>query len=355
MSDAVLAVEHFDGLSAKNKCVAIERFNSCDELFFAAADRDENLLTLIKPEWRSLASTMLSRQKLFTVKEQLMSRGIQYITKFDRHFPTLDDNECRILYLKGKTELLENRKVAVIGSRSATAYGREVAEYFASGLSEAGLTVLSGLADGVDSIAHRACVHSVASTIAVLGFGFDHVYPKSNASLMDEIAREGLLVSAYPPWAVPKPYCFAERNIVLAALSDAVVLIEAAKKSGSLITAASAEARGKKVFVVTGSIFSDKMSGSCRLIERHPECATVSVHAVLAHFGLKTGRSDRAVEIPVDVRLAELYEYIRGNRPDFNELVSCGKFAEDTLTEALFTLEMDGLIERYGNIYKERL
>ena len=151
--------------------------------------------------------------------------------------------------------------VAIVGSRRATAYGLEVAETLAADLAARGVTVVSGLARGIDSAAHRGALRVGGRTLAVLGSGVDVIYPPENRRLADEIAERGALVSQFAPGTPPLPQNFPTRNQVIAAMSLAVVVVEAAEKSGSLITARLAAELGREVLAVPGRITAPESRG----------------------------------------------------------------------------------------------
>jgi DNA processing protein len=172
-----------------------------------------------------------------------------------------------LLYCRGRTELLNRPALAVVGSRNATAQGTSNAEQFARNFSAAGLTIVSGLAQGIDAAAHRGGLAAEGSTIAVLGTGVDNAYPRANAALADEIAARGLLVSEFALGTQAFAHNFPRRNRLISGLAQGCLVIEAALASGSLITARSAVEQGREVFAVPGSIHSPLSKGCHALIK----------------------------------------------------------------------------------------
>lgn len=188
------------------------------------------------------------------------------------------------LWLRGREELLRaERRVAIVGTRAPTAYGEAQALRFAGALADAGVLVVSGLARGIDSAAHLGALEAGGGTFAVLGSGVDRPWPAGE--LAERIAREGLLVSEFPPGQAPRPHHFPQRNRLISALSDGVLVVEAAAASGSLITARWAADQGRSVFALPGRVDHPMSRGAHRLLR---EGATL-------------------VESP-DELLAELYE-----------------------------------------------
>lgn len=178
-----------------------------------------------------------------------------------------------ILFIKGRVELLMMPAVAIVGSRKASAEGLRNAHLFAKALSSAGILVLSGMARGVDGAAHRACVGINRPTAAVFGTGVDVIYPKEHASLAEQIEKAGLLISELPPGSQANPFHFPRRNRIIAALALGVVVIEAATRSGSLITARLAAELGREVFAVPGSIHNPLAEGCHHLIQEGAKLA----------------------------------------------------------------------------------
>ncbi|HWK22250.1 MAG TPA: DNA-processing protein DprA [Ureibacillus sp.] len=172
-----------------------------------------------------------------------------------------------VLYAKGDTSLLQHpKKVAIIGSRKATNYSRLAMDYIVPPLIENEIVIVSGLAKGADSLAHKATIHYGGKTIAVLGHGFSHIYPKENKSLACEIEQNHLLLTEYPPYVGVQKWHFPMRNRIISGISDAIVVTEAALKSGTLITTEHALEHGKDIFVVPGPIHEEQSKGTNSLL-----------------------------------------------------------------------------------------
>ncbi|CAM3079916.1 DNA-processing protein DprA [Filibacter tadaridae] len=173
-----------------------------------------------------------------------------------------------VLYACGNPGLLHQRfKIAIIGSRKATAYSNEAMELIVPPLVESDVIIVSGLATGADTLAHKAAIKYGGKTIAVLGHGFFHLYPKENRLLADEIIKNHLLITEYPPYVKPEKWTFPMRNRIISGLSDAVIVTEAADKSGTMSTVEHALDHGKDIFAVPGPITSALSIGPNKLIE----------------------------------------------------------------------------------------
>jgi len=176
-------------------------------------------------------------------------------------------NPPAILFVKGSTIPKDRLSIGVVGTRKASGAGKHIAAEISEELARAGVTVVSGLAYGIDAAAHKGALDGKGRTIAVLGHGLDIVYPKSNSHLYDTIPSNGALVSEYPPGVEPKPWHFPERNRLIAGMSLGLLVVEAGEKSGALITADWALKQGKPVMAVPGSVRSIACRGTNRLIQ----------------------------------------------------------------------------------------
>jgi DNA processing protein len=196
--------------------------------------------------------------------------GMELVPWFDPRYPALlgcIPDPPPVLWARGDVELLARPAVAVIGSRAATSYALAVGSRLAAELANRSMVVVSGLARGVDSAAHRGCLDAPGKTIAVLGSGLDAVYPPEHEGLADEIAVSGCLISELGPGAPPLPEHFPLRNRIISGISLAVVVVEASEKSGSLITARCALEQGRDVMAVPGSVLTGRNRGSHSLLK----------------------------------------------------------------------------------------
>jgi DNA processing protein len=172
-----------------------------------------------------------------------------------------------VLYVKGSLPAEAEPCLAIVGTRRPTIYGRQVTEEIVTDLAQSGITIISGLARGIDSVAHRAALDAGGKTVAVFGSGLDIVYPGENARLAQAISEHGALVSEYPLGVKPKPENFPLRNRIMSGLSLGVLVVEAGERSGALITAQQAVEQNREVFAVPGSILSPASQGTNRLIQ----------------------------------------------------------------------------------------
>ena len=222
--------------------------------------------------------------------EYVSSHGIHSIDRLDDDYPSYMrplPNMPLILYYKGDLSLLskDRSRVCIVGTRRPSSYGKRVTRDFSGKLSRHDLVIVSGLARGVDTIAHEACLENGGKTIAVMPCGLDKIYPKENRELFEKIGKDGLLLSELLPGQEPIRQYFPARNRILSAISDCVLIPEAGKQSGTLHTASFAGAQGKEVFVVPSIIYSETAEGNLMLLKDGASAATEpeDILAFLAH------------------------------------------------------------------------
>jgi DNA processing protein len=245
-----------------------------------------------------------------------------------------------ILYLRGRCELLARPSLAVVGSRNATPQGLSNAEQFARSFSAAGLTIVSGLALGVDAAAHRGGLDRAGSTIAVLGTGADILYPQRNRALGERIAREGLIVSEFPLGTPPHGSNFPRRNRIISGLARGCLVVEAALASGSLITARLAAEQGREVFAIPGSIHSPHAKGCHALIKQGAKLVE-SAQDLLQELGMDGIEATPVVANPV---LAGLLVHLGYDPCDTDTLCARSGLTAAAVSAMLLQLELDGKV-----------
>jgi DNA processing protein len=250
-----------------------------------------------------------------------------------------------LLYAHGRAELLRRPGLAIVGSRNATAQGARNAEEFAKTLSGAGLTVVSGLALGIDAAAHRGGLAEHGSTIAVLGTGIDLVYPQRNAALAAEVAQRGLLLSEFPLGTPAAAHNFPRRNRLISGLSRGCLVIEAAIASGSLITARLAAEQGREVFAVPGSIHSPLSKGCHSLIKSGAKLVESAEDVLSELSGFRAAaRADVADPVPPAEEASGLLAFMGHDPVDVDALCERAGLPADQVSSELLRLELDGRV-----------
>ncbi len=250
------------------------------------------------------------------------------------------------LYVKGHWPLPESvLKIGVVGSRRATPYGLDSASRISGDLAQRGVMIVSGLAIGIDASAHRACLREDGFTVAVLGNGFAHTYPRENAGLYAEIAEKGTIITEFSHDIPPKSENFPQRNRIISGLSRGVVVVEAGEVSGALITARYAAVQGRDVFAVPGSTFHWQSKGCHRLIKEGARLVE-SAQDVLEEYGVhQPGAATPRREIQgLSKQEQELFSQLNSVPLSVDELVELTGQRVDRLAEVLLSLELKGLI-----------
>ncbi|EJL86433.1 DNA protecting protein DprA [Herbaspirillum sp. CF444] len=256
-----------------------------------------------------------------------------------------------LLYIKGRAELLAATSLAVVGSRNATAQGIQNSERFSDAASRAGLTIVSGLALGIDAAAHEGGLRGSGSTVGVIGTGLDIVYPARNRALAHRLAEEGCIVSEYPLGMPPIASNFPRRNRIISGLSRAVLVVEAAAQSGSLITARMAAEQGRDVFAIPGSIHAP-LSKGCHLLIKQGAKLVESAQDILDELGNLSLSS--SLQVPTDNRDEDVVLKAMGFDPIAGDMLSMRSGLDAAALNAhLLTLELDGVVECLpGGMYR---
>ncbi len=260
---------NIEGLGAVSKLKALQKFRTAEAFYNASK---EEILMLKGFSERTYEKIFKSKdeQKIIAQEEFMKTNDIKYINFFDDEYP---ENLRKIydmpitLFYKGEIGLLKKMCVAIVGSRNASKYGVNGAYSIGKELGKAGYVVVSGVARGIDTFSHKGCLEGGGMTIGVLGCGIDIIYPAENEDLYKRISDTGLLISEYPVGMRPFRENFPMRNRIISGISDKIIVIEAALKSGTMITVECALEQGKDVYAVPGNISSNLSAGTNNLIK----------------------------------------------------------------------------------------
>lgn len=287
--------------------------------------------------------------------EKVYAMGIKVVSMVDREYPAnlRQISGCPpVLYFKGNLLPSDDLAVAVVGSRNATPYGRQVTERLVFDLCKNGLTIISGLARGIDSVAHRSALDSGGRTIAVLGCGVDLVYPAENKKLAEEIAKSGAIVSEFPLGFPPVQSNFAARNRIISGLSLGVLVTEAAVDSGSMITAGCAAEQGREVFAVPGPITAKTAEGVNKLIKEgvHPVTDASDILEVLDIERKKQQVISKKQEVsPGDKNQVMILSMLDGGTKHIDSIAKETNLPIEQISAALTLLELSGFVKNYGS------
>jgi len=328
----------------------IKRFGNVERAWLATPSDLKGVL-----DERSTESLLRTRTRLSLDDEmdRIARGGIEVLTIDDPTYPRLlgmIPSPPPVLYLRGSLLPEDDLAVAIVGTRRATSYGREVTTRIATGLAEAGVTVVSGLARGIDGAAHLAALNAGGRTFAVMGSGVDIIYPSEHRNLAEQIVENGALISDYPPGRKPDAPNFPARNRIISGLSLGVVVIEAPNRSGALITVDFAADQGREVFVVPGSVLSDNSAGCLRLL-RDGARVIGTADDILDDLRIGQRREQVAVQqaLPLTDQERRLMNHISGDPQHIDEIIAAANLPVSEGLALISMLELKGIIRDAGS------
>jgi DNA processing protein len=287
------------------------------------------------------------------------AHGARFVGKCEPDYPSLlrhIDSAPPVVCIKGNAELVRREAIAIVGSRNASANGRRLARMFAAELAGAGYAIVSGLARGIDTAAHEAALPQ--GTIAVVANGIDVSYPPENAGLQQAIGKDGLVITEMPPGVEPRETSFPRRNRIISGISRAVIVVEAALRSGSLITARFANEQGREVFAVPGSPLDPRSEGTNRLIKDGAHLLSRSQEVLDALLPMGTGFRQEAPEessprrptpSDTDISAREAVVSLLSPAPtDIDDLIRESGLPAQVVLGLLLELELAGKLVRHG-------
>ena len=312
-------------------------------------------ITLVRAglDGRTAAAAATERGSLnpLAERERLERANVDLITIGDAAYPALlrrGEGAPACLHVRGELLPEDELAIAVVGSRAITSYGRQVTQQLTSDLARQGLTIVSGLARGIDAVAHRAALDAGARTIAVLGCGVDVAYPAEHRGLAAEIAAHGALVSEFPLGAKPDAPNFPMRNRVIAGMSLGTLVVEAGKTSGALITAACALEWNREVFAVPGNIYSPRCEGTNRLISKGEAKLVSSVGDILEELNVSLVPQQLAMDslLAHDHTEGRLLDHLGQEPVHVDALTRLTALPVSVVTSTLTMLELRGLVRQ---------
>jgi len=304
-----------------------------------------------------LAERVLQVRKSVNLDEvlaQAEKNQIRILTWEDSEYPAHlkeIDQPPPVLYLRGTVTSEDAWAVAIVGTRAVTAYGRQVTEELATVLAQNGLTVVSGLARGVDAIAHSAAIRAGGRTLAVLGSGVDKIYPPEHRSLAEKIMLQGAVLSDYAPGTPPESVNFPPRNRIISGLSMSIVVVEAGETSGALITAEFAAEQGRDVFAVPGQVFAPQSKGPNRLIASGAK-VLLKPADVLEALDLTRNVERREIRraVPSDATEAALLALLEAEPIHVDEMRARLGLPVEKISASLTMMELKGLVRQVGGM-----
>lgn len=297
-------------------------------------------------------------QYIIDILTKYKDDGIDIITIYSHDYPIKlkeIDSPPFILYCKGDTTLLHSKSIAIVGTRKPTDYGKIVTKMYTKALANAELTIISGLAYGVDTLAHEETLRNDGKTIAVLAGGFYNIYPASNINLAKKIAKNGLLICESKPSCVPVAYLFPYRNRILAGLSDGVLITEARENSGTIHTKNYAVDFGRDLYVVPGKITSLESKGCNNILKEMQGAITLSPNDILESFGILPNNNKNNKEtnnFQFGFEESAIVNFVRSDKKTYQEILEHTKLSPQQLNAILLSLQVRSIIEKVeGNSY----
>lgn len=354
---ALLQLSLVDGIGTRMMARLLQRFGTPSNVLRATLRELENVCRVGPKLANNIRNPDMPR-RTEEVLQICKNQNIEILYPFDSRIPSLlmeIPDPPVLLYMQGAFTPEDSLSIGLVGTRHATAYGRYMAERLTKGLCNYGCTIVSGLARGIDGVCHRKAIDAGGRTIAVLGSSLTEIYPPEHKELASRIIDHGVLLSETPPKAKPKAGVFPQRNRIISGLSLGIVVIEAAERSGSLITARHAGEQGRDVFAVPGQASAPNSRGSNRLI-RDGALLVQDAEDIMEHLGplaktVKLSSGDN-IQQPNELTLNEIerqvLQAIEGHTSDIDQIVMRSALPVSRVLSTLSVLEIHGVILRTG-------
>ena len=352
---ALIFMSTFEFFTSKIFQKVCEAYNEPKNIF-SATHNHEVLKSILKSNYQTFIDGLNSFNRT-TFFEALEKRGIFCITIYSNNYPiklTRLQDPPYVLFCVGNEYLLDTKSIAIVGARTPSTYGKLVTQKFSKTLANNEFTIVSGLASGVDKIAHEGALEANGNTIAVLAGGFDHMFPAMNVTLAREIAKKGLIITEHFVTHKPTKYSFPTRNRIISALSDAILITEAGKKSGSLYTSEFGSEIGIDTFCVPGNITSELSYSTNDLIKRGAAACATEPEDILRAMGVSHVSTKAVQQEALQLSIEEniICNLLKDGEKDFLFLQEKTGFSTQELNFGLTSLEIRGIIKKLaGNTY----
>ncbi|MCL5263810.1 MAG: DNA-processing protein DprA [Chloroflexi bacterium] len=287
--------------------------------------------------------------------EKIGRQSIDVITWEDPRYPERLKNIYApppVLYMKGSLLPCDDWSIAVVGTRRATIYGKQIAEQMVAGLVASSITIVSGLARGIDTFAHQACLQAGGRTIAVLGSGVDVIYPPENARLARQIVENGAVLSEHPLGTKPDAVNFPQRNRIVSGMTLGTLVVEGDTNSGAMLTAGYALDQGREVFAVPGNIFHRSSQGTNRLIQRSGAKLVVTAQDILEELNLQSAPQQMEIRelIPENDTESALLKALSAEPLHIDEIIRSSGLPVAEVSSALAMMELKGMVKHLGGM-----
>lgn len=350
----VIWIDSFECLSLPKKHKILEVFNGRDIRNKFDTYRYEFSTLVSKSEFEKIEKN-INDSYFNSLINEYEKKNIKVVTYYSYDYPELlrEIKSAPIcLYCKGNIQLLDTICCGIVGTRKPSEYGELITKQFAGELASSSVTVVSGMASGVDTIAHEATLKANGSTIAVIAGGFDHIYPAHNLNLFERIIENNLVITEHKPSIKPQPYLFPIRNRIIAGLSKAVLITEAGLNSGSIHTKNYAVEFNREVFAIPGRINSTESEGTNNIIKECQACMCTDVAQITAFLGVKIKKNEPKPAFQLDITEQTILNYILAEKKTYQEIADYTGISTRELNTILFNMQLKGYIDKLaGNSY----
>ncbi|MBR2029518.1 MAG: DNA-processing protein DprA [Clostridia bacterium] len=350
----LILLNSIEGLYSHKQLELLSLYDSAKDLFDNFSRTKSLACSVVSENLYEKILQKLNQQEINKIVNNLVKDEIKVTTIFSSDYPQkLKDipDPPTVLYYKGDLTLTKKLSIAVVGSRKCTGYGAKVVDLFVKQLAPHDFIIISGMAFGIDEAAHNAAIEYNAKTIAVMGSGFNHIYPAQHRGLAKIIQKEGLLITEFYPDQKPQPYHFPMRNRIVSGLSDGLLIVEAGQKSGTHTTLNHALDQGKNVYIIPNDIFSFSSSGSNEMIKSLQGSMVTSPKDILDDFGLNPDKPKQTLQF--DFNETQIINVLKEGQKHFSELLSQTGLGITELNFKLSTLEINGVVTKSaGNFYR---
>lgn len=350
-------IQSIQGISRRKKLQLLSLCGQAKEVLLL---KEKDFTQILNFDELSIWQQYEKQKSPYEVWLELEKRHISFVSYAEQEFPEklrqIPDPPFGI-YFRGKLPAQEKPALAIIGARKNSDYGRCMAEYFAKSMAAQGVSIISGMAIGVDSYGQKMALQAGGDSYAVLGCGIDVVYPPSNLKLYEELIEKGGVLSEYPPGVQPLPKLFPPRNRIISGLADAVLVVEAREKSGTLITVDMALEQGKEIFVVPGRC-TDHLSRGCNKLLRQGALAAIEPQDIMEDMKWNCQIQEKVQKVSILSQIGQdLYEVLdvlpHTQDEILNKLYTKNKkYTISQVCQGLIELELAGIVQRTYGQYK---
>ena len=351
----IIWLDLFDNLSYNKKVKMLSLLKIGESIFSLFKTQSVTLKQILCATEYDKMSSCCDEKLVDNALTSYEKKNIKLVTILSNEYPKILKESVEpalCLYCKGNIQLLNTIGCAVVGTRNPSEYGIVITKQFTKELVKCGVTIVSGMANGVDTIAHECAVRENGATIAVLAGGFDHIYPASNQYLFKMLCENNLVVTEHRPSVRPNGYLFPLRNRIIAGLSRAVLITEAGAKSGALHTKNYAVESGREVFAIPGRINSPQSEGTNNIIKQCQTCLCSDPKQILDYLGVIDKKFDNKPVYQLDIQEQTILNYILADKKSYQEIADFTQIPPRELNTILINMQMKGYIEKLmGNSY----